>query len=533
MKLLTLISAGLLALASASTVPEALEGRIDAMQKAKHPSAVIAHFAAALAVDKDSPELHEAYTRRMAELGLPDLALTQAERLVELKPESGLGWAIIALADAQYEDTFFDAVETMRRAAELAGEDEFVRFAAGQLMALYDSEPLDPDAPEEAIIAAVQLRAILGETDAFRQGYDLAWEAIADARAADELAPPDEPGTVDVYTTTPSAGTVQEGRDAKGAIVYRSYTTGPAAYSVYDYEIHSYYASPPLFPMNVYVYPARRCYVPIHGRHDGRRHDEPHPGRAFRLFGPSPRFGPAPRGRAARNRHEERRDVRRFGGSWDRGRDEHRRGDGEWRRPREERRDDAPRRADPGDRRDRGPGRGPRSEASPPPQQQDKLAARREQTEAERQTRRIEQDAQQAQRQAEAAAKREQQRVEGAARQAERQAAEQAKQAQRQAEQQARRVAEAVKHQQQQVEAAARQAERQAAEQAKQAQRQAEQAAREAERRAQQEPKRIETQARKEARREVKQENREEKQTRREERREEKQTRREERRAQR
>ncbi|KKL58223.1 hypothetical protein LCGC14_2227530, partial [marine sediment metagenome] len=150
--------------------PEAITQHIKAIAEAATASDVIAAYAAGLALDRRDVTLHEAYLRRMVDLGRADVLGYQAQLLISLEPGNGLAWAVVAFGHADRGE-FAEAFSAIRRAVKRLPEDEFVANLAGQMVGWYDREGNESALAEILRPDVARLRAELGKNKAFRAGY--------------------------------------------------------------------------------------------------------------------------------------------------------------------------------------------------------------------------------------------------------------------------------------------------------------------------------------------------------------------------
>jgi len=63
---------------------------VRAIEQAPDPSAAVTAYANGVANESSDPKIHEAYVKRMVELGLPELAYHQAQALTTMQTRNGL-----------------------------------------------------------------------------------------------------------------------------------------------------------------------------------------------------------------------------------------------------------------------------------------------------------------------------------------------------------------------------------------------------------------------------------------------------------
>ncbi|MFW6154283.1 MAG: hypothetical protein ACOC95_03610 [Planctomycetota bacterium] len=115
-----------------ATIDEAIE----AVREAADPVEVIRAFEAGRRIDANSTALYEACIRTMVERGQVDLAYRPAEEWVEIDPEQGLGWAVIAHQAAEANDPW-RSVSAASKAAAYHGDEPFVLETVARVAAWY------------------------------------------------------------------------------------------------------------------------------------------------------------------------------------------------------------------------------------------------------------------------------------------------------------------------------------------------------------------------------------------------------------
>lgn len=160
---------------------------IQAIRQAPDPSAAVTAYANGIALDRNDPELYEAYVGRMVDFGLPELAYHQARMLTTLQSSNGLAWGVVAYVDAR-RGQMADAILAINLAGQFAPENKFVAHTAGELVAWYDLKADKTTFPENAKAGLAKIRALLAKQTAFSMAYDTACKAYQ-ARANAELQP--------------------------------------------------------------------------------------------------------------------------------------------------------------------------------------------------------------------------------------------------------------------------------------------------------------------------------------------------------
>lgn len=221
-----LISAVIL-LAVAPTVlaretARAVPAHVREIRTAATTSQAIQAYAQAVTAHPDNPAILTAYTRRMVDLGLPDAAYQQAERLIRLKPRSGIAWAVAAQGRAK-EGRMSDAVAAVLGALQHRPEDPFVLYTAGQLVGWYDHGDTDLQARSGVTNRIGHIRAQVGDREAFQQGYSLARARLeSPAPPAEEAPKPPEPDSESLGSFPPPPSFYDDGHDDPDVIIYRS-----------------------------------------------------------------------------------------------------------------------------------------------------------------------------------------------------------------------------------------------------------------------------------------------------------------------
>jgi hypothetical protein len=201
--LLTLgITVGIAAAASGQGVASAIQ----TIQQAPDPSAAVTAFADGVAVDRNNPQLYEAFVHRLVDLGLPELAFHQAQMLIGLEPTNGLGWAVAGYVDAR-RGRMPDAVSEISKAGQYAPESQFVQRTAGEVVAWYDFKADKSQLPADVGGGVDNIRSRLHQTPAFTAAYDAARNAYqsqaANAAAPQAQSQASQPGTGPAYAEAP------------------------------------------------------------------------------------------------------------------------------------------------------------------------------------------------------------------------------------------------------------------------------------------------------------------------------------------
>lgn len=178
--------------AAEAASPPNVTAAIQAIQQAADPSAVVAAYADAAALGRESAELHQAYVVRMVELGAPELAYHQAQTLKSLQPNHGLAWGVIAYSDAR-RGRMPDAAAAIVRAGQLEPGHELVQRTAGEIAAWFDAQSNPPQLPEDVRNDLARLRSSMGQQKAFTTAYEEAKKAYQ-SQAQASVAPQPVPG---------------------------------------------------------------------------------------------------------------------------------------------------------------------------------------------------------------------------------------------------------------------------------------------------------------------------------------------------
>ena len=160
--------------------PARTDSALQPINQASDPSAVVAAYASAFAGDRDSMPLHDAYVRRMIDLGLPELAFHQAQLHVSMDPNAGHSWGVIAHVNARRGD-MNEAMSALTLSARLQPDSKFILDAAGEILAWYDIKADKTQIPDEVEASLAGVRQSLGNKAAFTEAYTSAQKAYAEA----------------------------------------------------------------------------------------------------------------------------------------------------------------------------------------------------------------------------------------------------------------------------------------------------------------------------------------------------------------
>lgn len=285
-----------------------VEGVARFVREAADPSATVAAYAAAVGQVGTSVVVEDAYVRRMAEFGLPELAEMQAQDVLRRDPNNDVARAVVAYVLGRRGQ----AVDALANIAQAAGGDRvvadpFVLRTAGQLVAWYDTQADKTQVPEQVRAELDGMRQKLGTQETYAQAYAAAKEAYegnpaptaAPAPVAAAPAPaPVQPQQQPVVEPPPAVTTYEP--------VATEVPSGPTYYAPTAYEDSYAYSYPMPYAYSGYYYQPiyshysywpggyRRPYVPPvviprdhhhdhggndgHGGHGGPGHDGNHGG---------------------------------------------------------------------------------------------------------------------------------------------------------------------------------------------------------------------------------------------------------------
>lgn len=183
-----------------------LQSYVDAIRQARDPSVAIDAYARAESVAPGSDALDNVYLNRMVEFGLPQMADTQAQKLVKRDKTNGLAWGVLAYSKATRGDTK-DALTDIAKAVQYLPDNPFIQRTAGQLVAWYDTLADQSKLPELVKQAVAQVRKELADQRAYVGAYQAArgtYEerdnaAEAGPATAETIPPPIAPAYGDTY----------------------------------------------------------------------------------------------------------------------------------------------------------------------------------------------------------------------------------------------------------------------------------------------------------------------------------------------
>lgn len=186
---------GLITGAGAAPADQSAKAAIEALRQAPDPSAAISAFANGYALDRNNPELYNAYVARMVDLGLPEVAYHQAQTLTTLQSNNGLAWGVVAYVDARRQQ-LPDAISAINLAGQFAPDNTFVQHTAGELAAWYDFKADKSTLPESAKTGLAKVRSLLEQRPAFTTAYNTAQKAYQSQANADTQPAAETSGSI-------------------------------------------------------------------------------------------------------------------------------------------------------------------------------------------------------------------------------------------------------------------------------------------------------------------------------------------------
>jgi hypothetical protein len=168
--------------------PADAAGCLLAVQGAWDPATAEDAYQRGLKAGADPVAINQSYVREMINLGLPGQAEEAAEQIVDVFPQDGVAWAVLAYADAARNDTTA-ALAEMAMAVDWAPDDPFVLGVAGKLMAWYRFPGLgDPsELPDGLPERLDEIHAQLSTLEAYRIAFDAAY-AFYESQASTPIA---------------------------------------------------------------------------------------------------------------------------------------------------------------------------------------------------------------------------------------------------------------------------------------------------------------------------------------------------------
>ena len=174
-----------------STSSPELAAAIQAVEQAPDPSATVAAYVNGAAVDRNDPNLSEAYVIRMVDLGLPELAFHQAQTLTTLQSDNGLAWGVVAYVEAR-RGNMAEAISAINLAGQFAPTAPLVERTAGEIMAWYDIKADKATLSENAHRGLATIRGLLEKRPEFADAYETAKKAYQAQTKTPEQPVPSE-----------------------------------------------------------------------------------------------------------------------------------------------------------------------------------------------------------------------------------------------------------------------------------------------------------------------------------------------------
>jgi hypothetical protein len=236
---------------AATTKP--VDPALDKILRAPDPSSAIDAYAQAVASGADKIAIEDAFVRRMVDLGVPELAGSQAADLNQHAPENGLAWGVSSYVSARKNDTT-TALTDIVRAADKAPNEAFVQRIAGQLVAWFELRADRKVIVNDLQEAVANLKTRVGMQPAFVEAYDDARNIYAGVKSPPGTQPSARadaattgPST-DAYVTAPAYGPPAPSY----VYPYEPYVAYPQSYAYDD----DYYYSGPRYERGYWWYPS-------------------------------------------------------------------------------------------------------------------------------------------------------------------------------------------------------------------------------------------------------------------------------------
>jgi len=238
----------------AKTYPD-VQSAIEGVRTAATANEAVAAYTAGLALDRDNVTLQEAYVRRLVELNAPQLAEPVARRLVAVRPDDSLAWAVVAFSEAK-RGNMVDALTDIAVSARKGSDDPFVQRTTGEMLAWYDNVPNRPALPAGIAADLDAARKALANQPTFSGAY-----AKADAFYKN---PPRPDGVAAGQAGQPGQGGVASNAGAPPTQPAPAYPPD-TAYGAYGPAVAPTYVAPeyvePYVPyVETYVSPAYGYY---------------------------------------------------------------------------------------------------------------------------------------------------------------------------------------------------------------------------------------------------------------------------------
>jgi hypothetical protein len=172
---------------SAADRQQVLARSIMAIGLANDVPTAIAAFNAGAVADKDNLDLNRAFVRKMVDLGAPEAAFAQAQKIEALAPGDGLALAVLSYSQAAAGDVPAALVNIVA-AINTLPNDPFVLRTAGQLAAWTAQMPKDAKIPGYVLEAMNEMATAQAARKVFADAYAEAKAAYAELAAAEAQA---------------------------------------------------------------------------------------------------------------------------------------------------------------------------------------------------------------------------------------------------------------------------------------------------------------------------------------------------------
>ena len=171
----------------ASVQGRAVTRLIVRMSRAKKVPDLAAAYARANTLDGDNPVVHEAYMKRLLELGRPDIAVYPARTLLRLDPGHVGAWVVTSYLRGRKGELPDSLEAAIRAASELKpaelGDRKPLLQTLGQLLAWYDEQDIRPELPDKARRWLHDFRGKLEARPVFADAYVRVRRAYGDMEA--------------------------------------------------------------------------------------------------------------------------------------------------------------------------------------------------------------------------------------------------------------------------------------------------------------------------------------------------------------
>jgi hypothetical protein len=186
-----------------STTDPEVAAAVQAIQQAPDPSAAVSAYVNGTAVDRNDPQLSEAYVARMVDLGLPELAFHQAQALTTLESSNGLAWGVIAYVEAR-RGNMAEAISAINLAGQFAPGNPLVQRTAGEIAAWYDVMADKATLSENAKRGLATIRGLLEKRPEFANAYETAKKAYKAQASAPEQPVESQGQPMGLQTASPT-----------------------------------------------------------------------------------------------------------------------------------------------------------------------------------------------------------------------------------------------------------------------------------------------------------------------------------------